>query len=131
MTDDDRTLKERIEEEMVIDELPDDQLLRAIEGAVEIGKQSGRIYRTDALMDRQPTDRLLTVLLAGVARRRLLDHPTTVDHQRALRTASVDRDVATGCVWIGETDQGYRIPARNWPKAAQLLIDRYGGSDAE
>jgi len=91
-------LHDAIHERLVVDEPDHEQLLAAVEGAVEIVRGRYRVLTTDAIHERPPVDRVLTYLLGRYCAERLSDGAVSAQTDRAdLRAGRRDpRRVAPG-----------------------------------
>lgn len=106
---DERSLDDRIREEMVVD-IPDDaDLIGAIGGAVEIVRGSWKLKLTEKIEERGPQEKAFTYLLAAYAANIVSDGERPPSVTRAELTDVFGTEVAENIAWHGwvRTFDGY------------------------
>lgn len=132
--DAERGLKEKIREALVIDEPDEDELVNALEGAVEIADGSWRIVVRDEIDEREPKDRIFTYLLAKYAAWRVSEGSVSMAAKREELYQHFDRGLVNDVCehgWVKHWDGHVQIRPEFYVHTAAELNDRYGDTEVE
>jgi hypothetical protein len=121
-------LHEQIHERLVVEEPNAEQLLAAVEGAVQIVRGRHTVLTTDCIHDREPTDRVITYLLGRYCATRLSDGSVSMATDRSDLIDRFGRDVvndALGHGWIEHWDESVRLRPQLLNAAAEEIARKY------